>query len=132
MDLAANLFTCPAPAYGNLRLLPTACAANWKRARAAQPWDRLFPCRQCPIGAAHAGEAAPDASDNPRACAFCGRTHQRLVAKIICISCANRLFELLRGSYRRKIPPSLGARLIGFSITFEEPTHEDHHLIRPD
>lgn len=126
MDLA-DLFTCPAEEYNGLRLLPSACAQNWRRGKTAQPWDRNYPCRGCSIGAVHAGEAPPatDPQDDPRRCAYCGRTDMRLVCRSLCVSCANRVFELVRGRYRRVNPPGIGARLIAFQITFaDEETNE--------
>jgi hypothetical protein len=119
LDLA-DLFACPRHP-GGLRLLPTACAAMWRGGKAAEPWDRLFPCRGCAIGATHAGETPNLAPcDDGRKCCFCGRTDQRLVCRTICVSCANRLFELLRGRYRRDAPPGLGARLRCFTVHIEE------------
>ena len=121
LDLA-DLFECPRHP-GGLRLLPSACAAMWRESKGAQPWDRCFPCRGCAIGAGHAGEApnlAP--GDDGRKCCFCERTGQRLVAKTICVSCANRVFELLRGRYRRDAPPGLGARLRCFIVHLDEET----------
>ena len=115
------LFTCPSPAYCGLRLTPTACADNWKRARTAAPWDRLFPCRGCEIGAGHAGETPSLApGDDGRKCCFCNRSDQRLVCKTVCVSCANRIFELMRGRYRRDAPPGLGARLHCYVVHIEE------------
>ena len=117
------LFECPSPSYNGLRLTPAACAQNWQRARTAQPWDRCFPCRGCEIGAGHAGETPSLApGDDGRKCCFCERTGQRLVAKTICVSCANRVFELLRGRYRRDAPPGLGARLRCFIVHLDEET----------
>jgi len=114
------LFTCPAPAYCGLRLTPTACAENWKRAKTAAPWDRLFPCRGCEIGAGHAREPPPglDPGDDGRACLWCGRKGQRLTAKVLCISCYNRARELRTGSYRREAPPNLN-RLHVYEVSLE-------------
>ena len=109
----ADLFQCPRHP-GILRLMPPACANLWRASKTAQPWDRGWLCRGCEIGAGHAGEALPLASsedDTGRACVFCGRSDQRLVGGLICITEFNRLAELLSGHYRRANPPGLGARL---------------------
>ncbi len=120
-DPLLSLFECPRHP-GGLRLLPKACATMWRGAKGAEPWDRLFPCRGCAIGATHAGEAPPppEPGDDGRKCCFCGRTDQRLVCKTLCVSCANRILELLRGRYRRDAPPGLGARLRCFTVHIEE------------
>jgi len=118
-----DLFTCPQPAYGQLRLTPQACASQWKAARHARPWDRFALCRGCPIGATHAGEAMPDPQDDdPHRCLYCGRRGLRLVSRLVCISCANRIFELLRGRYRRIAPPKFKKPLLCFSVEIEEPS----------
>ena len=105
-----ELFTCPHHT-GNLRLTVQACAQNWQRARKAKPWDTLRVCRSCEIGAGHCGEPLPHLNDDHRSCCYCG-----LAAKIVCISCFNRLAELRRGRYRRAAPPGLGKRLTGFRV----------------
>ncbi len=121
MELADQLFECPEPAYGNLRLLPQACAANWKKGKNSAPWDRLFSCKGCAIGAAHAGETPPDSEDDPRKCVYCGRTYLRLVSRALCISCSNRVNEYLSGHYRRtNTPPGLAAKLRHFVIVIAE------------
>ena len=114
-----DLFTCPHHT-GNLRLTPQACAQYWQRARKAEPWDTLRVCRGCEIGAGHAGEPLRHLDDAHRSCCYCGRTGQRLVAKIVCISCFNRLGELRRGRYRRAAPPGLANQLRCFRVVLQE------------
>lgn len=101
---ASDLFECPRHT-GGLRLLPTACASNWQRAKKAMPWDALRVCKGCEIGAFNAGEALPPLAPSDRECLRCGKTDQRLVRRQICISCYNRERELLTGRYRRAVPP---------------------------
>jgi hypothetical protein len=117
--LVTALFECPRMT-GNLRLLPQACAQNFRRAKKADPWDAARICRGCEIGAGHAGEQFPDALEDVRQCVFCGRKDQRLVAGLVCISEFNRLSELMRGRFRRDNPPGLGARLRCYRIIIEE------------
>ena len=105
---------------GNLRLLPQACAQNFRRAKKTEPGDPVHICRGCEIGAGYAGEQLPNPVDDARQCVFCGRKDQRLVAGLVCISEFNRLSELMRGRFRRDNPPGLGARLRCYRIIIEE------------
>ncbi len=120
-QVAIVLFTCQRHP-GGLRLTPQACARQWQAGKSALPWDRLYPCRGCAIGAGHAGEAVPDlGDDDPHRCLYCGRRNLRLVSKLICISCANRVFELLRGRFRRNEPPGIRHRLRCYLVDVEDP-----------
>lgn len=95
-DPLLSLFQCPRHP-GGLRLLPSACVAMWREAKNAAPWNRTCFCRGCEVGAGHAGEALPPATDEDdtgRACVFCGRSDQRLVGGLICITEFNRLAVL--------------------------------------
>lgn len=104
-------FTCPRHA-GGLRLTPAACAAMWRRGKAADPLDSIALCQGCAIGAGHAGEpmAAPAPSVPPKVCvrcgAVCGLAGPRLVpSRGVCVSCYNREREIARGADRRgKVP----------------------------
>lgn len=109
-----DLFTCPNHT-GELRLTTSACAANWRRAKNAQPWDSLRVCWGCPIGAANAGEAPTPAAPTDRACLRCGATGRRLVRKQICVSCFNREREVVTGRYRRLVPPA-GLRITELQV----------------
>lgn len=118
-DLDTQLITCPRMA-GCLRLLPASCAQNWRRSRKSEPWDSVFVCRGCEVGARHAGETIPLPAVPPKGCCYCGKTDRRLICKSLCVSCANRIFEILRGRYRRHTPPGLMNRLHAFHIVIED------------
>lgn len=101
----ADLFTCPRYS-GGLRLLPTACALRWRKARGADPWDPGYPCRHCAIGAAHAGEPFTPQNPESRRCSWCGRLNGRLVLRrMVCVSCFNRALEIGSQTGRRGRPP---------------------------
>lgn len=93
------LFECPRH-VGHLRLSKPACAAAHVRARraAADSFDRLRldACRDCPIGAGHAGLPLK-LKPSGRSCARCGREDLRLVGGRICIGCYNREREWRAG-----------------------------------
>lgn len=78
----------------------SACTGMWAEANAAGAVpERLFRCRQCPLGAQHAGVA--DSSMSPLRgtgiCARCHRTDLRLIGGNVCVSCQNRAYEWLKG-----------------------------------
>lgn len=66
---------------------------------AGLPGNRLFRCRSCPIGAAHAGEEVSffSALFGSDICPRCGKGTTRMIQGRICVSCRNREYELLRG-----------------------------------
>lgn len=86
-----------------------ACVGMWSEANAAgHPPERLFRCKQCPVGAVHAGVA--DANMSPLKgtdiCSRCNRTDQRLIGGNICVSCKNREYEWLKGKNAKGKPPA--------------------------
>lgn len=93
------------------------CAEMWREANAAGPMpERLFRCRGCSVGAAHAGEA--DASCHwlrgVPICARCTRTDLRLIGGNICVSCQNRQYEWVKGKNAKgqypRLHPALARR----------------------
>ena len=115
---AIELFTCERH-RGDLRLTVGACAANYRRAKAVEPWDTMAPCKGCPIGASHAGEPLTPPAPPPRLCLRCGVTARRLIHNQLCMSCYNRERELLTGHYRRRSPPQ-GLQIATFQIQTAE------------
>lgn len=79
----------------------SACSGMWQEAnqKGAVP-ERLFRCRQCPLGATHAGVG--DANMSPfrgaPICSRCHRTGMRLIRGNICVSCQNRAYEWVKGA----------------------------------
>lgn len=98
-----EMFQCPHYG-GTLRLTVGACAKQFEKAKQAQRWDRLYPCRGCEIGARNAGEPCIKTKDLGH-CLRCGNKATRLIRKQICVSCYNREREVLTGKYRRAHPP---------------------------
>jgi len=105
MSLVDMLFTCP-HYPGGLRLLPGACATRWRKAQTADPLGPGYRCRQCPVGAGHAGEPVTQPVHGAGRCSWCGRLNGRLVLRhCICVSCYNRVTEIARQTGRRGRPP---------------------------
>lgn len=103
------------------------CAEMWREANASgQMPERLFRCRACPIGAAHAGES--DASYHRlrglTICSRCHRTDLRLIGGNVCVGCKNREYEWVKGKNAKgqfpKLHPVLARRrctvLVGGSV----------------
>lgn len=116
--LEQQLFTCPRH-HGGLRLTIAACATAWRRHRDATAEGRFHSCVGCETGAAHAGEPQPPVIDFTHCC-YCGKTTNRLVCRVLCPSCFNRVLEITSGRWRRSAPPGLARRLIGFAVNIED------------
>ena len=88
-------------------LTTSACADMWRSTNEGHS-ERYTACRSCLIGAAHAGVS--NASRSPirgaLVCARCGRSATRLIHKHICVSCANREYELIKGRNARGMVPT--------------------------
>jgi hypothetical protein len=100
---SADLFRCP-PWRATLSV--PACADRWRRGQVAkgEAAEELRLCRQCPTGAAHAGEKfihrATAFGNNT--CPRCRRgTMRRMIGNRVCINCYNRQLELFRGQNRK-------------------------------
>lgn len=109
---APSLFRCERHA-GSLTLTEPACARLWQRGKAAGPGEAAYPCRGCPIGAQHAGEA-PTASQTPmtEVCVRCGSLGRRMIrSRGVCVSCYNREREIAIGRDRRGRAPQRPARV---------------------
>lgn len=72
------------------------CASMWRQDGATE--GRA--CNHCSIGAEHAGLKDPNPSPlfGSKTCARCHRLKTRLIGKMLCVSCKNREYELLKGS----------------------------------
>lgn len=95
----ADLFRCDA---WRATLSTAACSRRWRDAQAAKGDAAidLQRCRNCVIGAAHAGERAVYRSEfyGRPICPRCRRgTLRRMPHNRWCISCANRHYELIKG-----------------------------------
>lgn len=75
------------------------CASMWKQAQERGAPERLDLCRNCPIGAKHAGVG--EISLSPlRGASICGRCDTgatRLIRRHLCPSCYNRELEYDKG-----------------------------------
>jgi hypothetical protein len=94
-----RMFTCPRQP-GGLRITPNYCRRVWPKAQNAKKGDRLFPCRGCPIGAAHCDAEIAVSLAEPRHtqhCVRCERPTRKLVRDRLCVSCANREYEYIKG-----------------------------------
>ncbi|MBB3017637.1 hypothetical protein FHR70_000677 [Microvirga lupini] len=96
----------------NATLQVSACAGMWSEANGKAAPERLDRCKNCPLGAKHAGVG--EISLSPlRGMSICARCHQgttRLIRKHLCVSCYNREREFnlgrnAKGSAPVKHPP---------------------------
>jgi len=110
-------------------LLVSACAGMWEQANGAGPFvERLARCRQCVVGAGHAG--ADDVNMSPlrgtATCARCNRTDLRLIGGNVCVGCKNREYEWLNGKNAKGKPPAthpvLERRCVRYSVGGEVRT----------
>lgn len=92
------------------KLPVTECATMWRKANRGTPEQREMrsACKNCPIGANHAGESASSISPlrNTKICGRCQRPSRRLVSKHLCVSCYNRQAEWLKGKNAKGCIPS--------------------------
>lgn len=104
-----------------------ACAKNWRSARGTVENCNRILCRECDIGALHAG-ALPVREVARHMCARCGRTDQRLIRGAICVSCYNRERELLIGMNAKGSYPTHAKRL--HSVDYDVQGGGHAHLDR--
>jgi len=99
---------------GRLKLTKAACAHSWKvEKRNRNPEKTRIFCRNCSVGAMNAGEESIIDSDTHSivgVCARCLKQSHRFVYGRICISCANRGYEWIKGINARgqvpvRVPP---------------------------
>lgn len=84
------------------------CVGMWREANGrASPPESSVRCRQCPIGAGHAGVV--DGSMSPlrgtTMCSRCHRTDLRLIGGNLCVGCKNREYEWVKGANAKGKPP---------------------------
>lgn len=84
-----------------------ACADNWRRAQDSDDGS-LWRCRNCVVGAEHAGETAANLwyGRGQLICSRCHRGVARLIYDEWCVSCYNRQREYLVGRNARGAFPS--------------------------
>jgi hypothetical protein len=105
-------------------LTPQTCAKNFLASKVLID-GRYASCHRCPIGRAHAGDAAgPAPVDVGWRCCRCGTSGQRrLVGGAACVSCYNRSREVVRlKDGRGSIPTGLMADFFpGWAVVGELP-----------
>jgi hypothetical protein len=84
-----------------------ACGHRWKIASEATVDTRWLTCKNCHIGACHAGELHANFSTikGRRICARCHVLATRLIHKHLCVSCYNRQREQLVGKNAKGTKP---------------------------
>lgn len=97
------------------------CAGMWTQANGKAAPERLDQCKNCPLGAKHAGVG--EISLSPlRGMSICARCHQgttRLVRKHLCVSCYNREREYLIGRNAKGSAPKLHPPLHHLEIQYQ-------------
>lgn len=99
--LLGSFFAC-APLAATLST--ATCAARFNE---AQSRERFFACKNCPVGAHHAGKPPPIRSplNSKRVCARCLRQAPRVVWGRWCVSCFNRQQEVIKGRNAKGAAP---------------------------
>lgn len=84
-----------------------ACSNMWKQANDKGAPERLDLCRNCQLGAKHAGvgEISLSPLRGASICARCHRGTTRLIKGHLCVSCQNREYEYLKGCNAKGKPP---------------------------
>ncbi len=102
----------------NMTLSKPGCARLWLSANsgsAPAAWEGRLGCRNCPLGALHAGktvEAATALTDALRnICPRCERVASRMIGGELCVSCYNRAREVRIGRNAKGGRPLLTDRL---------------------
>jgi len=101
-------------------LSTSACGDRWTIAGTASTDVRWVTCKNCRVGALHAGEL--DANPSPfrgvKLCARCHQTATRLIGKHLCASCYNRQREQIVGMNAKGTAPIKLAPLHGRVISY--------------
>jgi len=104
-------------------LSTSACAAQWKAASTKLGTA----CHSCLVGQCHAisqggAVSTSERRDKPRICLRCGRNDLRIVQERgICVSCANRQYEVIRGRNAKGKVPTRETPLDAFVVATEAP-----------
>ncbi len=111
----------------NMTLSRPGCTKLWLSANTGdkesrpRPWEGRAACITCPVGAANAGVTQSSVAGAVEAlqglCPRCRRTGARMIRDRLCISCANRDYEVHRGRDRKGNRPGLTDRLYGVTVS---------------
>jgi len=98
----------------------SACAALWSESQRKGSDGRHWMCQTCSIGAEHAGAGGANCSKFYRKpiCARCGLGSARMVNGHLCVSCANRAYEYIKGRNARGGYPVRHPELYSLSLRY--------------
>ena len=96
------------------------CTGMWTLANKPRAPEHLDACRNCEVGASHGGVKQPSVVPYRKAmlCARCRRLGARMVKGHLCISCANREYEYVKGRNARGAKPVLHPPLYALSLIY--------------
>lgn len=99
-----KMFRCEAR---KATLTTQSCADMWRESQKRGSHCRTWLCRNCPIGAQHAGfgEISLSPLRGTNTCARCHRSADRLIRGHVCVSCYNREREVVVGANARGRTP---------------------------
>jgi hypothetical protein len=105
--------------HANLQV--TSCASMWIEANGKAAPERLDQCKNCPLGAKHAGvgEISLSPLRGMSICARCEQGTTRLVRKHLCVSCYNREREYQKGRNAKGSAPVKHPPLYQLEIRFQ-------------
>mgnify|MGYP003996750611 FL=1 len=120
--LEGEYFDC---ALMHARLSVSACGERWKKYSKS---DSYHTCRDCKIGAAHAGADYHNLIP-ATLCTRCGRKDQPLVRHQVCKACYNREGEFLAGVNRKGTYPIHAKPVYSLRVTSSEGCFVISHAI---
>lgn len=98
----------------------SACSALWMESQRKGSDGRHWMCQTCSIGAEHSGAGGANCSKFYRKpiCARCGLGTSRMVNGHLCVSCANRAYEYLKGRNARGSYPVRHPELFQIALRY--------------
>lgn len=113
------MFRCPAL---SAKLSVRACADRYNRAQGtSKEAQACLICRDCKVGAGHAGKSLVHRSwlFGKAICPRCGQPTTRMIHDRLCVSCANRQYEWIKGTNAKGAPVSQDRPLSPQVLTYE-------------
>ncbi|UIS74683.1 hypothetical protein [Morganella phage Mecenats66] len=103
----------------NATLSPESCSRMFCQAKGIdQPETSIAACKGCPIGAEHSGSRVVTEVIPKNICIRCFKASSRIVKSMLCVSCANRQYEYLKGRNSQGNFPAKHPELFPISVAY--------------